>query len=454
VNTTVLDYEPAGAARDLFYARDPEVLIEGPAGTGKTRGVLEYANWICETYANARVLFVRKTRSSLTESVLVTWEDKVLWSGHPAITGEASRETRRSYTYPNGAHIVVGGMDRASRIMSTEWDLVCVFEANEITESEWEALLSRLRNHRLPWQQAIADTNPDSEFHWLNQRANAGKIRRLLSRHKDNPTVTPEYLARLESLSGVRRERLYVGKWVSAEGQIWAEWDAERHLIDAKDVPHMKWYFGAIDWGFRNPGVLQIWGVDNDDNLYRVAEVYKAGKQIDWWAERVSEFHEEYTLARVICDSAEPRSIEMMNDRLGVLRGRSTFRIARKADKDVIAGLDQVRSGLSDSKDGKPRLYLVRDALRFGRDPEMLEQSRPTCTEEEVSSYVWMQAVDGRPIKERPDPTCADHGCDAMRYATMFAWGKDLTPEDTRPKYEPDTLGSVLKHNEVLAESA
>ena len=34
-------YGPRGAAAELFGCRDPEVLIEGPAGTGKTRAVLE-----------------------------------------------------------------------------------------------------------------------------------------------------------------------------------------------------------------------------------------------------------------------------------------------------------------------------------------------------------------------------------------------------------------------------
>jgi phage terminase large subunit len=87
-------YRPYGAARDLFLCRDPEVLIEGPAGTGKTRAVLEYVNYLCENNDNIRVLMFRKTRASMTESVLVTYEDEVLWPGHPARTGEASRGVR------------------------------------------------------------------------------------------------------------------------------------------------------------------------------------------------------------------------------------------------------------------------------------------------------------------------------------------------------------------------
>ena len=102
-------FRPSGAASALFLARDPEVLIEGPAGTGKTRAVLEYVNYLCEEYPGIRVLLYRKTRTSMSESVLVTWEEKVLWEGHPARVGDAQRNTRQHYKYPNGSHVVVGG---------------------------------------------------------------------------------------------------------------------------------------------------------------------------------------------------------------------------------------------------------------------------------------------------------------------------------------------------------
>ena len=97
METVVHEYGPRGAAAELFRNKAPEVLIEGPAGTGKTRAVLEYVNWLCESYPGIRVLLFRKTRTSMSESVLVTWEEKVLWDGHPARTGDAQRNTRQHY---------------------------------------------------------------------------------------------------------------------------------------------------------------------------------------------------------------------------------------------------------------------------------------------------------------------------------------------------------------------
>jgi len=43
----------------------------------------------------------------------------------------------QSYTYPNGSTIVLGGLDKESRIMSTQYDVIYVQEAIELTEAEW-----------------------------------------------------------------------------------------------------------------------------------------------------------------------------------------------------------------------------------------------------------------------------------------------------------------------------
>lgn len=114
-----IDYEPKGAALELLDCQAPEVLIEGPAGTGKSRAAMEKLNYLCETVPGIRCLVCRGTRTSLTESVLVTYETKVLWPGHPAISGDASRANRHSYDYPNGSTIVTGGLDKPERLYST-----------------------------------------------------------------------------------------------------------------------------------------------------------------------------------------------------------------------------------------------------------------------------------------------------------------------------------------------
>ena len=448
------EYRPRGAASALFTAKNPEVLLEGPAGTGKTRAALEYVNYLCEEYPGIRVLLYRKTRTSMSESVLVTWEEKVLWDGHPARTGEAQRNTRQHYKYPNGSHVVIGGMDNSDRIMSTEYDIAVCFEATEISLEDWEKVLSRLRNNVLPWQQALADCNPSSQYHWLNQRANQGLMHRLLSRHVDNPSLTAEYLANLERLTGARYERLFKGRWVSEEGLVYDDWDPSIHVVDEEEVPaEMKWHFGSIDWGYRAPGVFQIWGVDGEQNLYRLVEIYRTAEKYDWWADQIADLHDEYELATIVCDPAEPRSIDMLNDRLGNPGSREVERLARKGDNDIMAGLDMMRWALRPGENSPPKMRFVKNALVCGRDAALSERHAPCCTEEEFPGFVWLKQADGQSIKEKPDPACPDHGLDAARYAAMFAWRKDLAYSEPEALYEAGSAGDIFDHEDVLKES-
>ena len=470
--TVVHEYTPYGAARELWNLRATELLLEGPAGTGKTRAILEYINYLCEAYAGIRVLFLRQTRESLAESVLVTFEEEVLWNNHPAITGSSNRNNRQHYTYPNGSHIVVGGLDKPAKTFSTQYDVIAVFEAREITVNTWEWLARANRNFKMPWQMRMADTNPAGEFHWLNSHFSQGYREvpdrhkddsrlRLLSRHEDNPTYYDNkrktwtrrgeayVLGILSKLTGARRANLYEGKWASEEGIIYEAWDPAIHMIDYEDMPEPKWYFGSYDKGLRHPGCLQIWAV-NDDRMYRVMEIYQTNQTMDWWAEQVIEANDDFPLAALVCDPSEPEYIKVFNDRLGSVRGRDGSRIARKAKNAIKTGVDMVRWGLSTADNG-PRIFICRGSL-VGRDKVRVDSKKPSCLEEEIPSYVWAKSRDGAPIRERPDPTCSDHAMDTLRYASMFMWNRDMSMDRIIPEYPEGSLGDLLDHSEVHLE--
>ena len=104
------DYQACGGADALWQCRADEILYDGPAGTGKTRAVCEKADGCARRWDGCRILFLRKTRASMTQSVLVTYEEKVLGPRSPIKSG-AKRRTRESYEYSNGSTIVCGGLD-------------------------------------------------------------------------------------------------------------------------------------------------------------------------------------------------------------------------------------------------------------------------------------------------------------------------------------------------------
>lgn len=395
-------YQPHGGALALLYCKADEALLDGPAGTGKSRACLEKVNLVASKYAGCRILLVRKTRASMTESTLVTFEEKVLPYGSPIGLGP-QRRMRQAYHYPNGSEVVVGGMDNALKIMSTEYDLIYVAEATELTENDWESLTTRLRNKVVPYQQLIADCNPGAPTHWLNQRCNNGLTTRILSRHTDNPTVDQAYLERLRRLTGARRKRLYEGVWAAQEGLVY-DFDPAVHLVDRFDIPADWKRYRVIDFGFTNPFVCQWWALDGDGRAYRYREIYQTGRTVADHAKQIRQYSEGEVYAATIADhDAEDRA---------TLHAAGIQTVA--AHKAVTPGIQAVQERLRVAGDGRPRIFFLRDSL-IARDAALMEAKKPCCAEEEFDGYIWPKAQDGKPNKEQPVKE-DDHGMDAMRY--------------------------------------
>ncbi|MET8475420.1 phage terminase large subunit [Streptomyces sp. NPDC006422] len=430
--TTALDqdavvrYEPRGGARELFKCRESEVVIAGPAGTGKSLAALFRLHLAALHNPGIRCLIVRKTAVSLGSTTLVTYEEKVatdaLARGIVTWFGGSPREAP-CYRYSNGSKINVGGMDKPEKIMSAEYDLVFADEATELTETDWESIATRLRHGKLSWQQQIAACNPAQPSHWIRQRWLQGRARMLLSRHIDNPaymradgTMTEagvDYFAKLDNLTGVRRLRLRDGIWAAAEGIIYEGFDEAVHLVDAvkPDGTWTRW--GAVDFGYTNPFTYQDWWEDPDGRLYLAREVY--------YTRRLVEDHAKTIRDLLYYPSGKPRgqlpraivADHDAEDRATLERHLELS--TSPAKKSVSDGIQEVQSRLKVQPDGKPRLFICRDAL-VEQDPELKERSLPMGALDEIAGYVWaVKPGNSGGLKEEPLKE-NDHAMDAMRY--------------------------------------
>jgi PBSX family phage terminase large subunit len=422
----VIRYEPFGAARDVFLCTDPEILLDGPAGTGKSLACLKKLDRNAIKYPGSRQLIVRKTRTSLTQSALVTFEKQVIVPGGRV----RFHTTQQAYLYPNGSIIVVGGLDKDSKVMSSEYDAIYVQEATELSEPDWEALTTRLRNGVIPHQQLIADCNPVAPTHWLNQRCNAGKTTRLVSRHEDNPSIWDRtratwtergraYVSKLDALTGVRRERLRLGKWVAAEGQVFDAWLPATHVVGRDQLPELGFaapqrYLAGVDWGYTKPGVIDVWAVGSDERIALVREVYQTRKTQDWWVAKAKALHSAYDIETFVCDPAEPAYIDAFTQ-----AGLN----AVPAQNAILPGITAVQARLKVQADGRARLYVVDDALDE-IDLALREAAEPTGSLDEIDAYIWAQNATGR--KEKP-VDANNHAMDAWRYVAMFL---EDTPAD------------------------
>lgn len=428
-------YHPYGVLADVFTDRSDEILLAGPAGTGKSLGALHKIHLVLSKYKKSKGFMSRKTRASMTNSCMATYENLVL---HEADRVHLHKQDQQ-YNYPNGSLLAIVGLDDPERIKSTEWDIGYVQEATECLENDWEIGTTRLRNHKVPYQQMLGDCNPDKPSHWLKKRCERGLTKMLNSFHEDNPTLYnhetgewtengKKYLAKLQRLSGVRYSRLFKGLWVAAEGVVYDKWDFTVHMISLLELPEgcEEWeHYWSIDWGYIHPACWQDWIEDPDTGqLYLVRQIYSTKMIVEDFAKEIM---------AIVQDSYVPRAIICDHDS----GDRATFEkhtglLTLPAYKDIQPGIKAVQARLRrDWPGGKPGLYIVRDCL-VKKDDALEEEGLPTCTEDEMEGYVWDKNIT-RVSNSKKDELPMDkdnHGMDAMRYMIAFMDSLADDPQD------------------------
>jgi hypothetical protein len=200
-----------------------------------------------------------------------------------------------------------------------------------------------------------------------------------------------------------------------------------------------------------------VGGFADGGACYIVREVYRPGRDIEWWSDQLLELNEEFPLSWIITDSADggTGACDVMNKRLGLKApdGRAAVQPVRKrkvGDKRWgFAAREHVQSLLEQD--------LIRPhRLVGGPDPDLTEKGVPRSLTDEIPQYVYKRPPEGRElavaVREEPDPLCADHGCDALINIATTAWGADFTPEEPESGLPDYSYAAVLKHDEVWGE--
>ena len=314
------------------------------------------------------------------------------------------------------------------------------------------------------------------------------QMHRIRYRHEDNPRWYDHereewtqdgkvYIGQvLGRLKGVRRERLLKHRWVAEDGVILDEWDPKTHLIDSEllppgtdpdepTAPHWRmkvkgwpktvtliWFGAGVDWGyFPDPGVISVWGYDEEGRRFLVAEVIKTRLQIDQWAEIADQLRELFKIKYFACDPSRPDHIEALNLRMTsrfhrhgpiAIKANNTLRSKAKGKGRDLVGIDLMRHGLRD-EDGVVTTFVRRNCAVMGIDSTLKKAGRPTSTADEVLQWVYAKASDGRTMP-LPDDKCDDHGLDAWRYEQSSGWlrkGSRMHPDRV---YKPGSYGKQL----------
>lgn len=398
-------YRPRGAVRDLWRCRAREVLVEGPVRTGKSAGICEKQQRLCLRHPGMRCLWLRQYRASLTNTILQLFDDHLAAWGEIENPG-ASRSHRDSYRFRNGSEIVCGGLDHAERIMGSEYDMIAVFEATEVSQDAYagqRGVITRLSGQAGPYNQIVTDCNPGAPTHWLNRRAESGAMERIHVDFTANPRwwdnggwtdAGREYVeGTLGRLEGVARARLLEGRWVQSEGTVYDTFSRAVH-IKQQDAPASSVVIG-VDDGYTDPFSAHRYEIDPDHRIHVAREVYR--RKVATMAEKVELVRElGGAEATIVYDAAAAQ----LGSEL-----RQAFPRVVACDKSV-----SIADGIA----------LVRDRLRVQGDGLPRLTVDPSCTSmlEEIDLYEWRTRGDG---SEKDQPIDQhNHALDELRYAVVY----------------------------------
>jgi phage terminase large subunit len=401
-STRLTDPDFRGSISDIQIASHPEIILTGPTRTGKTLGVLWKAWKQIEKYDGARALLIRKRRTDLSETALVTLERDVIGKGTPLVIDGPSRDYRKNYQLENNSIMVVGGLDNPGKILSSEFDIIVVPQAEELTPTDWETLITRLSGTATPphLQQIVGDCNPTSPQHWIMQRSLDGNLKLWDTFHKDNPLLWDgedwtefgkTYLDRLTaSLTGTERQRLLEGKWVQAEGVVYREFTTE-NIVDTEPNPDLPIEL-ACDDGYVDPrAILFIQRTGTEILVFD--EIYHSRHLAETCVSEVVERCEQngWPLPQIAAGGAESKELKY--------RFRKANIPYRAKPHKVVEGIKEVRRQILDGQG-------VRSLLVNRRCKNLIT---------EITDSFRYPAQGGRRDDEKPlDGN--DHACEALRY--------------------------------------
>jgi len=401
-----------------WHDKSPTMLLTGAAGGGKSRIAGEKIHALMLKYAGATGIVGRKDRTSANRSVVPFLLHTVIGDTDWGVY----KKSDALFEYANGSQLwVIGLRDElqreALRSIGKEGavDFAWLEEANKLTASDDNEIAARMRGKSAGWRQIIYTTNPDYPNHWIKkQLIDGGKASVYYSRPEDNPANPADYIARLKNLTGVSYKRLWLGRWVQAEGAIYDEYDVAIHLIDDFTPPEDGRYFVSIDFGFTNPFTASLWYVDGEGVAYLYKQIYMTKRLVETHAKDIKRMVGNLRIEKWITDhDAEGRAT--LEKHLGI----STT----AAHKTVITGIEAAKKRLAEN-----RVYFMRGAL-VELDLALEEEKKPTWLIDEIDGYRWSSKKQDTPVKEN------DHACDDFRYfiADMDGLGDKKTTGGAKP---------------------
>lgn len=375
---------------------------KGSRGSKKSKTCGIYYPYQMMKHPQANLLVVRRNFRTLKDSCY----SDLLWGIERLGVSHLWKGTVNplELTYiPTGQKILFRGLDDGLKItsISVPKGVLCwvwIEEAYEITnEADFNKLDMSIRGEMPPglWKQITLTFNPWSANSWLKARffdTKSDMIFSTTTTYQCNEWLDAADLQIFEDmrLNNPRRYQIEgLGMWGVSQGLIYEKVSYEDFDIDAlRRGGGVTAAFG-LDFGFTDPTAFVCMLIDNHNKrIYVFDEWYKVGVTNSEIAAQIIRMG--YGGQKIICDSAEPKSIAELQEH-GILHAEGS----RKGADSVLHGIQLLQN----------YTFVVHTRCKeFYR---------------EICNYCWAKDKNGKPI-DKPEHEFS-HGMDAARYGAAKA---------------------------------
>ena len=389
---------------DFWRTEKRYCVCKGSRGSKKSKTAALRRIFRIVNYPLANYLCIRRYANTIRDSIYADTKWAISKLGLDAFFNCTVSPMEIIYI-PTGQKILFRGLDEGTKVTSISvtdgvLNFVDIEEAYEILEEDFDKVDMSIRGE-LPegyFKQLTLLFNPWSANSWLKAR---------FFDVEDDDVFTKTTTWQCNEWLGEDDRNLFLkmkeqnprryriegeGEWGISQGQIYTNYKVEAFDVDEiRKIAGIKAAFN-LDFGFTDPNAFVCEMVDNTNmKIYIFDEWYQTGVTNKVIADQIKRMG--YGNQRIICDSAEPKSIAELQDE-GILAEPS-----RK-------GKDSVNHG-----------------IQLIRNYEII--IHPKCVEfyKEISNYCWSKDKDGKPT-DKPDHEFS-HGMDSMRYGVS----KILMPE-------------------------
>lgn len=420
-----------------FLDKSDILLFSGKPGGGKSHLAGNKVHAYLLRYPGATGVASRKKREDMDQSTIPMFLDEIININEEPRCRFHARSDRVIYEHSGGriSELYFKGM--FSQQQREAWkslgkkgdlDIVLMEEANEYEEEDYNYVTMRTRGTSAPWSQVILATNPDHELHWINVRLiEGGEAVYYYSDWTMNPALNREkYTRTMSQLTGVARQRFWVGDWTSGIGRVIDTWVSKYHKRSNPNPDYGNVILGA---DYISEGGDVVWVVDDgysgkrDDRTgYFKAKsnpraFLLAQKRPD---DRLAFFAEHYEVQKLyqphirevtdMCiENGWPAPVYVVYDIASPTLGRYLKEAgfdARAMRVKIDEGLDELRNWVG------PDTNAVR---------RMIVHPRLSNLRREMMGYT-INAKTNKPID------AFNHGIDAARYLTFYIGNGEPDP--------------------------